>query len=256
MTIVPPSELPDSEPVTRSLAAIAGWIGRYATHVCSDPVGAARDLRPHLDHLLAEAGDGDAAFEAQLLASPVLRPVIERRYLPPAYDRDDLAGFAAGTLGRAYHDFLARWNLSHNYYGAMATATAPQYLLFRSISYHDYWHVAAGYGADPLGEIGAVSFTLGNRLTHLGDVAPRLSLQVTLTLAGAMARYALHYPHRLLDWQRLYVEGMSRGMKARSLDVVSWEEHWQTPLSALREQLGIAPRPRAEDDAALGPEPA
>jgi ubiquinone biosynthesis protein Coq4 len=242
MTIVPPSELPDSEPIARSLAAIAGWLGRYGTRVCADPVGAARDLRPHLDHLLAEAGRGDDGFEAQLQASPVLRPVLERRYTPPAYDRGDLAGFAPGTLGRAYHDFLVRWDLTHNYYGALPTATAQQYLLARSIGYHDYWHVAAGYGADPLGEIGAVSFTLGNRLTHLGDVAPRMSLQVTLTLAGAMARYALHYPTRLLDWQRMYVEGMSRGMAARALDLVDWEEHWSTPLAALREQLAIAPR--------------
>lgn len=253
MTIVLPSELPDSEPVAQCLSAISGWIGGYATHVCADPVGAARELRPHLDRLLVEAGagaDDSASFEAQLRASPVLGPVLARRYMPPAYDRDDLAGYAAGTVGRAYHDFLARWDLTHNYYGAMATATAQQYLVFRSISYHDYWHVAAGYGADPLGEIGAVSFTLANRLTHLGDVAPRLSLQVSLTLAGAMARYALHYPHRLLDFQRLYVEGMSRGMQARSLDLVNWEEHWDRPLAALRAELAIPPRP-AGDDAGL-----
>jgi ubiquinone biosynthesis protein COQ4 len=242
MTIVMPSELPESEPVARSLEGIAGWIGGYATHVCADPVGAARELRPQLDRLLAEAGGGDEAFEAQLWASPVLRPVLERRYLPPKYEREDLAGFGPGTLGRAYHDFLVRWDLRHDYYGAMPTASAQQYLLFRSVGYHDYWHVVSGYGADPLGEIGAVSFTLGNRLTHLGEVAPRLSLQVTLTLAGAMARYALHYPHQLLDYQRLYVEGMSRGMAARSLDVVSWEEHWDRPLAAIRQELGISDR--------------
>ena len=103
--------------------------------------------------------------------------------------------------------------------------------------------MATGYGADPLGEVGAVSFTLANRLQHLGAVAARLSLQLSLTLAGSMARYALHYPDRLQAWQRQYTEGFRRGEQAASLDLVCWEEHWDRPLADLRAELRIPPIP-------------
>lgn len=247
--IVYPSTLPDTPRTKEALAGVASWIGSYATHVCDDPIGAAKSLRPHLNVLLEARGEDDASFDEALRRSPVLGPFIARGYMPPKYDAEDLVRFAPGTVGRVYHDFLVRYGLTHDYYGAIDTSTPRGYMIHRGIANHDYWHVAAGYGADPLGEIGAVAFTLGNRLAHLGEVGPRLSQQVTLTLAGAMGRYALHYPERLLDFQRVYAEGMQRGLAAGALDLVIWEEHWEKPLAALRRELSIPPRADGRDDA-------
>jgi ubiquinone biosynthesis protein Coq4 len=247
--IVYPSTLASNQATQDALHGIAGWVGEYATHVCDDPVGAAKKLRPYLNALLEAQGEHDQDFDAALCESPVLGSLIAERYVPAPYGEKDLAGFAPGTVARTYHDFLARYGLTHDYYGRFDTSTPRGYMIYRGIANHDYWHVAAGYGADPLGEIGAVSFTLGNRLAHLGEVGPKLSQQVTLTLAGAMARYALHYPQMLFDYQRVYAEGITRGMASRSLDLVRWEEHWSRPLASLREELAIPPRPDGLDDA-------
>jgi ubiquinone biosynthesis protein Coq4 len=247
--IVYPSELPDTDRTRDALRGIGAWVGDYATHVCHDPVGAAKSLRPYLNALLEAAGESDASFDEALRASPVLGPFIARKYMPERYTEKDLAAYAPGTVARVYHDFLARYGLTHDYYGAIDTSTPRGYMIHRGIANHDYWHVATGYGADPIGEIGAVAFTLGNRLRHMGDVGPKLSQQVTLTLASAMCRYALHYPSRLFDYQRVYAEGVSRGIASRSLDLVIWEEAWSRPLTAVRAELEIPPRPDGADDA-------
>jgi ubiquinone biosynthesis protein COQ4 len=240
------SSLPSNPRVAESLHGVAAWLGEYSTRACEDPVDAARRLRPHLDQLLSESGADHGELDRQLAAEPVLAPLLAEHYLPPEYEAEDLAHYPPGTVARAYHDFLARWGLRHNYYGHLPTRTPREYLLFRSINYHDYWHLASGYGADPLGEVGAVSFTLANRLRHLGAVAPRLCLQLSVTLAGSMARYALHFPDLLQRWQQQFTEGYRRGQEAGSLDLVSWEQHWERPLAQLRAELGITPAPAPE----------
>lgn len=240
---------PDDPVIREAIAGISAWLGEYGTHVCDDPVGMAKRLKPHLEHLLSPAGDADGALDRALLADTTLAPVFARKHLAPSYGLPELAAHAPGTLARAYHDFLVRYGLDHDYYGRLPTETPSQYWKFRAIAYHDYIHLVSGYGADPLGEIGAVSFTMANRLAHYGELGASLSLQVTLTLAGAMARYAVHYPFALLDYQRVYAEGVARGLASGPVDVVEWEDRWTEPLDSVRRSLGIPERPEGRDDA-------
>lgn len=243
------SVLPDDPRTREALAGIASWLGEYGTHVCYDPVDSAKRLKPHLEALLSPGGEADDTLDRKLLAEPALAPVFRRWFVSPAYGLAELAAHREGTLARAYHDFLVRYGLSHDYYGKLPTETPSQLFKARAIGYHDYFHLVSGYGADPLGEIGAVSFTMANRLAHLGDVGAAVSLQVTLTLAGAMARYAVHYPHALASYQRMYAEGVARGMASKPIDVVDWEDLWDRPVEDVRAELGIPPRPDGADDA-------
>lgn len=232
-----------------AIAGIAAWLGEYGTHVCDDPVGAAKRLKPYLEALVAPDGDSDGTLDRALLANTTLKPVFDRWHVAPSYGLAELAKHRAGTLARAYHDFLVNYGLDHDYYGRLPTETPSQFFKFRAIAYHDYIHLVSGYGADPLGEIGAVSFTMANRLASFGELGATLSLQVTLTLAGAMARYAVHYPYALADFQRVYAEGVARGMASRPVDLVEWEDRWGESLEDVRRSLAIPPRPEGRDDA-------
>src|SRR5436305_7161398 len=79
-----------------------------------------------------------------------------RRLLDRLNDRESLAKLPAGTLGRAYYDFMAAENLSAD--GLVQASTIPRsadeqiWFRERTREMHDLLHVVTGYGRDGLGE--------------------------------------------------------------------------------------------------------
>ena len=89
-----------------------------------------------------------------------------RRLLDRLSDRPTLAALPAGSLGRAYYDFMASENLSAEGLVEASRITmqalpADDVTLFRERSreMHDLLHVVTGYGRDPLGEACLVAFS-------------------------------------------------------------------------------------------------
>src|SRR6202043_3686310 len=89
-----------------------------------------------------------------------------RRLFDRLEDQASLAALPAGTLGRAYYDFMAAENLSAEGLVeasriTMRSLPADDVTLFRERSreMHDLLHVVTGYGRDPLGEACLVAFS-------------------------------------------------------------------------------------------------
>ncbi|HVJ55244.1 MAG TPA: Coq4 family protein [Aliidongia sp.] len=189
---------------------------------------------------IAEAlrgGSAKANFN-RFRTSPVGAAVLaERRILLDRLcDRATLSALPTDTLGRAYHDFLARENLTAeglveaSKHTERADASPDVRLFFdRSRDTHDLSHVVTGYGRDGLGEISLLAFAYAQSGNHgLGFIS--------LIAMAKVAREVPNLPIRAAVW-----EGYRNGRAARRFNEADWEALLSEPLEAVRARLNIRP---------------
>ena len=172
---------------------------------------------PHLPRLLANflaEPNGEA-----LLAS---RASIDSG----SVDYDALRALPADTLGGAYARFLDDNGLDPDLFQAPpALPEVPAYVAKRLRQSHDIWHVVSGYGSDVRGELALLSFS------YAQTGMPGLRM---LSRVGAL-RFAFSRRGLL----RAIKRGYQRGSQCASLLAVRWEDHWNKPLSEVRDMLAI-----------------
>lgn len=212
------------------------------------PISALRALRnlrrnredTHQVFLLIEALRGKttlrqfARFRQTETGRTVLRE--QRRLLDPLSDRASLAALPAGTLGRAYYDFMAAENLSAE--GLVEASRlrerppmADDVILFRERNreMHDLLHVVTGYGREPLGEACLVAFSYAQ--TELKGFAV-----IAVHAARRIARARPGLPVR-----RAVFEGYRRGRSAGWFPGADWEALLAEPVEAIRARFAVEP---------------
>lgn len=153
-------------------------------------------------------------------------------------DRAWIDGFADGTVGAAYRDFLDSTGYSaqgladismsvSEFQGTMPHPYA--WMGRRERDIHDLWHVITGYKADEhLGEACLVAFsyaqTGGLGWAFIGAGAALKSIRVT----------------GRLDFFRAVIEGYRHGKRAAWLHGEDYERLMDEPLDAARRRLKIA----------------
>src|SRR5271169_2355903 len=159
-----------------------------------------------------------------------------RRLLDRLSDRASLAALPAGTLGRAYYDFMASENLSAEGLVEASRITmralpADDVTLFRERSreMHDLLHVVTGYGRDPLGEACLVAFSYAQ--TGLKGFA--------VIAAFAARRIARSRPGQPI--RRAVLEGYRHGRSAGWLPGADWEALLAQPVEEIRAQFAVEP---------------
>jgi ubiquinone biosynthesis protein COQ4 len=152
-------------------------------------------------------------------------------------DRDWLAGFAPGTVGARYREFIALRNLSA--YGlaeesrklgeADIDAAHPiAWFARRGRDVHDIWHVLTGYGTDALGEASVVAFTYAQTKNRgLGFLA-------------AAAAFEMQRGRRDIPYMRAVLQGFRNGRKAAWLMPLDYEALFAMPLERARADLKIS----------------
>jgi ubiquinone biosynthesis protein COQ4 len=157
-----------------------------------------------------------------------------RRLLDRLSDQASLAAFPAGTLGGAYHDFMASERLSAEGLVEASRITmralpADDVTLYRERSreMHDLLHVVTGYGRDPLGEACLVAFSFAQ--TGLKGFAV-----IAIYAARKIARSRPDQPVR-----RAVFEGYRHGRSAGWLPGADWEALLAQPVEAIRAQFAI-----------------
>ena len=146
-------------------------------------------------------------------------------------DRERQAACPAGSLGRAYFEFMTRRGLDEGYYFQLAlevgtrgeTDPARYWFRVRHEIGHDLRHLLAGYESDLFGEICLLAFRFG-QTGHRGTLA--------MTLLGALAFWKC--PPMAL------IEAYRRGRRARHADLLVWEDSFDLPLETVRAGLGLA----------------
>ena len=183
-------------------------------------------------------GDSNARNYARLLGTAAGgRIAYERAELAPKLMDDAwLDGFAAGTVGAAYRDFIRSENLSAEGLAEISrqrqsrVEDAHPYAWYgrRTRDSHDLWHILSGYHRDGLGEACLVAFSF----------AQTGALGWALIAIGAGLR-ALKGGGR--DHARAIWQGYQRGKNACWLPGEDYVQVMSEPLEAARRRLNIAP---------------
>jgi ubiquinone biosynthesis protein COQ4 len=198
--------------------------------------------------LIANALRGTTALRAanRFRATEVGRAVLaeKRSLLPVLCNRAALAALPAGSLGRAYCDFVEKENISaqglveasDQVNKGPLTVSADEMLFRERVrEMHDLWHVLTGYGRDPLGEVSVVAFSYAQtRLRGFAAIAFLGMLNIGRHLPGQPVRSVV-------------LEAYRHGRAAAWLPAQDWEALLGEQLENLRAGLGIAPPGRYRD---------
>ena len=197
-----------------------------------------QDLTQGVAFLRATEGQSARRAFDHFRATPIGREVLVRQVSLRDHlvNRDSLVTAPAGSLGRAYLDFMERENISVPSLLDLATSdptppmTAEDWLFAeRSHVMHDLWHVVTGYGPDSLGEV-CILAVRSAQMRHVGVWLLCLfgMLKVAGELGGRQVRAAVR-------------EAYARGRRATWLYGVDWEAMLTEPLDVVRARLRLAP---------------
>jgi ubiquinone biosynthesis protein COQ4 len=214
------------------------------------PLRALRAVR----RLIADKEDTRQVFEIMRALSGRAIPRGYRRLLSTpeggriAYERDEfaerlsdpawLAGFAPGTVGAAYREFIAPRGLSAEGLAeesrkvpeADVDAAHPlAWYARRMRDVHDVWHVLTGYGTDALGEVCVVAFSYA-QTRSLGFAV------IAMAGASQFAKQKNGQPYSQAARQ-----AWRNGRKAAWLPEVDYPALFALPLDEARRRLKISP---------------
>jgi len=194
---------------------------------------ATRDTRQVFILLRAMRGRSGIRNFRRFAASPVGKTVLRERrdLLTLLEDRARLRQFPAGSVGRAYLDFMESQDLSAK---ALVTASEdwkteavePDMALFRARmrELRDVNHVVTGYGRDRLGELCLMTFMY----RQTGNLGMLMIAVMAWRQLPKLARAAVR-------------EAWRNGKKAAWLAEQDWEAILGLPLSGIRTSLRIEP---------------
>jgi len=182
------------------------------------------------------AGLYDLAIE-KLTRDEKVGAIFRERFVRGILDLNQLAKLPNGTLGKEFVNFVTRNNLDPNYFyqKTRILKNDHDYYEVRVRETHDIWHVALGFEADEIGEIGVQGFMLA-------QYSPPLS---AFLVGGGFFRYLFKYPAKLFDYTQSLSKGFQIGLNSPQFFAEKWEENWDEPLVSLRARLNVPSEPRA-----------
>jgi ubiquinone biosynthesis protein COQ4 len=157
------------------------------------------------------------------------------RVLERLRDHAELAALPAGSLGRAYLDFMTAGGLTPDGLLKASEVLGPEHeredeaawIGQRMRDTHDLWHVVTGYRGDLLGEGSLLAFSWAQTRTR------------GIGVLAAIAIMRADDP----DDRRLLLDGLVRGLRAAWLPAVPWEELLAEDLEVVRARLRVGPPP-------------
>ena len=165
----------------------------------------------------------------EVKADPRFGVIMRERPRLGRVDQDELGQLPEGTLGERYAAFMRARGLRHENLQLVEGESDLSFLRNHMRETHDLWHVATGFHTDVAGELGLQSFYLAQF---------KGPLPVILLAVGMINTYF----RGMDDADRrmaAIVRGWLLGKRSDALFGFRWAEHWETPLVALRERLGL-----------------
>jgi ubiquinone biosynthesis protein COQ4 len=180
-----------------------------------------------------------------LRSNPASARMLEERYEGPPYDLDAMLKMPKHSLGWTYARVLSTMGYDPQFYRRPDHfADDAAYVNFRVYKTHDLHHVLTGFSLDDLGEMGVISVSsaqfgfpafvflgLLGMLTQFFTSEHLYREDMDVTETGK----TLGYVYNLIG------KGVEIGQAARPLFPVKWEEGFERPLAAWREELNIRP---------------
>jgi ubiquinone biosynthesis protein COQ4 len=173
--------------------------------------------------LLGSVEGGQIALKAQ-----ELQPLLD--------DHETMAKLPAGSVGRAYLDFVQGRKISAQGLADESRKTGDEidaahpyaWYARRMRDVHDLWHVLSGYETDALGEVCVVAFSYAQtKSAGFALIAAAGSNELQRLLPG--------HPVRRAAWQ-----AYMNGRRAAWLPVVDYPALLAEPLISARQRLNVA----------------
>lgn len=142
-------------------------------------------------------------------------------------DLPQLAQLPPETLGGSYARHMISLGLDPETF--TDDSNPEDWLDQRMAIGHDLYHIVTGFDASPLGEFGVAAFTL-IQYWDLLNVFVLSFVPISLT-----------NPQWTLPLLRQLWTGLRMGKKCKPIIGYAFELNWQTPLSQVRQDLGLGP---------------
>lgn len=135
-----------------------------------------------------------------------------------------------GTLGREFFEWYVDHDLDWRHMVDIASWLSQQgaWPIARFGKLHDLHHVVTNIPPTRLGEIELQGMILGSGHPDFFSVLNVLLLPFLAVKAGSLAEGVL-----------AFLRGVKRGRGCEDIVLFPYEEHWDTPLSRIRDWLGI-----------------
>ena len=151
-------------------------------------------------------------------------------------DLAELARLPEGSFGHTVACWMRSEDFQPGLEGPEVTGEDDRaYVARRIANVHDLWHVLSGHNRDPLGELGVLSFSLGQFRSNafafiVGNILWRSSIDHWRNRRGLVAPL-LPYLYR----------AFRAGLRAKPLVPLVLEERFPRPLDEVRRELQIDP---------------
>lgn len=170
-----------------------------------------------------------STVETRALADPSFLELYENQASFEVPPLEVLSDLAADTLGFAYAAHLRKYRLETDFYSVPHGSRVIDYISYRLYQTHDLWHVVLGYDISPASELGVQAFTLAQLGTPFSF----------LLMAGGMLSIVELVPESCEVTFGTMAEGYGKGNVSIFLLGFPFEEHWNSPLSVVRELAGL-----------------
>jgi len=140
-----------------------------------------------------------------------------------------LAGFAPGTFGHAYAEYIDKLGLDPAAIPSMPADTDLGYVEAHLADAHDYWHVVTGFGVDLDGEIALQAFSCAQLPSRFSGL---------LALGGVLSALFFARDAVRARWAEA-LRGWRLGKRARPLFGIDWPAMLEIPLVDVRRAVGI-----------------
>jgi ubiquinone biosynthesis protein COQ4 len=187
--------------------------------------------------------DAIEKYVAAITDHPDQGPLARAGWLATPFSLSQLQGYAPGTLGAAWRDFMVENDLVEKLaegYRELTEDFAAQgkldrmppvlrYKVLRGFQTHDLHHVLTGYEATPFDELALQAFGLAQM-----DYP-----YAAMTLATILNHATLVDPWLIKPAMDAITEGWAYGRRARSIQFVAFETMLERPLADVRTAFGL-----------------
>ncbi len=184
-------------------------------------------------------------YLAILKTIPGAQEFLAARYMAEPSTMESLSTFPEGSIGRAYHDFLAANDLETNLatnYGKLheymlvsgqldRMPDDMKYAISRGFQVHDLLHVITGYTPNGLDELALQAFSLAQlQFPYFG-----------MWIATSTTQMTFLRPDAIVPIMDALSSGWQFGRQVENLAFEPWEEMFDKSLTEVRQEFGIAP---------------
>ncbi|QLE55843.1 Coq4 family protein [Nostoc sp. TCL26-01] len=167
----------------------------------------------------------------ELKKNPQINALFAERWLPAAFNLDDLAKLPEGTLGNVFAREMKIRGFDPDFYQKVPVVDDISYLKMLWRSTHDIYHVVAGFDTDGIGELGLQAFILAQT---------PIPISVMLVSFG-MVIISLYQPTKFSDLMTEIARGYSLGSHTPEKFIAQkWDQLWDVPVSEIRSRLGMS----------------